>query len=162
MDAIADNLSHTIADVTLGSGEAESGTTNLRLLERQLSQLAALTELIARIGCADTAEAACQILADQLQNHWSADAVFVGLCRVGSPACRLAAISGVATFHRDAEHVQAAQAVLQEAIARGETARWPVANVADGGGLMAHKQFAASRDSDSTIVSSPLRDPRGW
>ena len=162
MDAAVDPISGQTPAATpliLPRNDQTSGT-DVGVLQLQLARMAALTELIARIESADNARAACQILADQLQGRLSAEQVLVGLCRDGSPEGRLTAISGVLAFHPRAERAQAAQAVLQEAITRGEPACWPAADVSRSGGLLSHRQFAAAAGV-AAIISGPLRDPSG-
>ncbi len=129
-------------------------------LVAELDRMAALADLVARIESADSQRAACQTIVDQLQDFLSVDQAFVGLCREDSPACQLKAISNVGAFHPREERPQAAQAVLQEVIARGEPACWPAPNVSSRGGLLAHRQFAEANGA-AALVSGPLRDASG-
>jgi multidrug efflux pump subunit AcrA (membrane-fusion protein) len=129
-------------------------------LRIQLARLAALTDLIARLESADNLRDACQKLADLLRDHLSVEQVFVGLCREGSLACQLTAISGVPAFDPRTSLTQAAQAALQESIARRELVCWPAADPTFRGGLLAHRQYAEAAGV-AAIVSSPLRDAAG-
>ena len=111
-------------NVTLGSGQATTtvpviapgakpSDSEFRRLQEQLKQMAALTELVARMESAEHAPAARQALAD-----FSTDKVLVGLCRDRSVECKLTAVSGVASFHPRGELAVASQGALQECIAR--------------------------------------------
>ena len=138
----------------------KSVVANAALLASQLAQMAALADLVSRIESSADRRAACQTLVDRLQDHLSANTAYVGLCREGSPSCRLTAISHVAAFHARDERALAAQAVLQEAVARGEAVIWPATSDSERGGLLSHRQFAAS-EAVAVIISGPLRDASG-
>ena len=129
-------------------------------VQHQLTQLTAITDLVCRLESTANQQQACQTLADQLKEHLSAKAAFIGLCGENSPACRLAAISHVTAFQSRDPRVTAAQNVLQEVIARGEMVSWPPAVNDERGGMMAHRQYAAERNLIG-IVSGPLHDAQG-
>jgi biotin carboxyl carrier protein len=143
-----------------GSAKNAADGAEIDLLHRHLTRMTALTELVAHIESAATATAACRMLVEQLKVFFSADQVVIGLCGERSIECKLTAVSGVLHFHPRSEHSLAAQAVLQECIARGEVTRWPAADVDRSGGLIAHRQFANLADVDS-IVGAPIRDVNG-
>ncbi|TWT78950.1 HlyD family secretion protein [Planctomycetes bacterium CA13] len=136
---------------------ALSETTQLR---EQLRQMAALSELIARMESSEDLHASCQVLADQLQGFLATEQVLVGLCRDASIECRLTAVSGVATFDQQGEIARSAQACLQECIAFGGSIGWPSHDEIYAGGQLAHRQFAKLANVEA-IVSAPLRDASG-
>jgi hypothetical protein len=141
-----------------GLSSDAAAESDVKRLESQLTQIAAISELVERMGTANSLAEACRLLATQLQQYISADCIFVGQCAPRSPKCRLLAISGMTVFHPRDDRALAAQAVLQETIARGELTRWPSRQGAAG--LLAHRQFAATQLAQG-IVAAPLRDQRG-
>jgi biotin carboxyl carrier protein len=153
-----DQATTSVPVIVTGADAASS--TGVDRLHRHLTRMAALTELVAHIESADNATAACQALVEQLKDFLSVDKVVIGLCRDRSIECKLTAVSGVSSFHPRGELAMAAQAVLQENIARGEVVCWPVADVNCSGGLIAHRQYADTADVPA-IVSGPLRDAKG-
>lgn len=158
LEFTADGIpSTTLIDL---SSSVDASLAEIERLEIELAQMAALTDLIGRIDTAADQGAACQTLVDQLQEYLCVDQVFVGLCGDDSPACRLTSISNTTAFHSRDEYPLAAQAVLQEVIARGEPACWPALEEASAGGLLAHRQFAEANHV-AAMVSSPLRDASG-
>lgn len=142
---------------------ATSASTNDRIvveLKQQLGRMAAITELIAQIESVDDIRSACQIVADQLPGFLSAELVLVGWCRERSVECRLMAITGVSAFHASSELAVAAQAALQECVARGELSHWPASDESRSGGLLAHRRFAQIAGAEA-VVTAPLRDAQG-
>lgn len=129
-------------------------------LRQQLVRMAALSELISHMESAEDVTDTYQVLAEQLKSYLSVDRVLVGRCSDRSVECKLTAVSGVLSFHPRGELAVAAQAVLQECIARGEAVCWPTTDVARSGGLLAHQQFSQTADV-SAIFSAPLRDVNG-
>ncbi|MCA9174683.1 MAG: efflux RND transporter periplasmic adaptor subunit [Planctomycetales bacterium] len=127
-------------------------------LRAKLLRLAVIADLVARMESAPNAKATCQVLANELKRFLEVDQVLVGLC-ANSADCRLTAISDCPTFNPGDPRSAAAQSVLQEAIASGHVTHWP-ADKQHRGGLLAHRQYAASHRVKS-IVSSPLRDAEG-
>ncbi|MBM4094502.1 MAG: efflux RND transporter periplasmic adaptor subunit [Planctomycetes bacterium] len=123
-------------------------------------QLAALTELLGRLQTSPTAAEACHVLADEMQTWLGCQEVVVGLCRPGSTTCRVEAISQVDAFPAHGQKARAAQAVLQEAIARSDVSCWPARDEGSRHALKAHEQYASSCPAE-VVVSSPLRDARG-
>ena len=134
--------------------------TAISRLHLQLTRMAELSELVSRIESTDDATAACHVLAEQLKNCLSVDQVLIGLCRRRTVECRLAAVSGVPSFHPHGEFAVAAQGALQECIARNETVCWPPEHRDHDAGLMAHRQFAESVGA-AAIMTAPLRDAHG-
>ncbi|MCA9151247.1 MAG: HlyD family efflux transporter periplasmic adaptor subunit, partial [Planctomycetales bacterium] len=128
-------------------------------LQAQLQRMAAVSELAARVGTADVAKAASQILSDQTRRHLSVDTVLVGLCHGPSIECKLTAVSD-AEFAPDGPFSISAQAVLQECIARGEPILYPPTDSNSCGGMLAHQHFARLTQLPA-IISSPLRDTTG-
>jgi len=148
---------NSIPPAASGAGVAEAVGSDLHL---RLTQLAAVTELVAHIESAGNTKAACQTLVQQLKEFLSAGQVVVGLCGDGRIECKTTAVSDVLSFHPRGELASAAQAVLQESLARGEMVCWPETEPHCSGGLLAHRQYAAAADV-AAIVSAPLRDANG-
>ena len=123
-------------------------------------RLAALTELLARVQTAATPRQACRVLADELQRYLACDQVVVGLCRPGARTCRVEAISNVDVIDPSGDEARAAQAALQEAIARGDESRWPAPEENSRFGLKALEQYAASSAAEA-VFAGPLRNERG-
>jgi len=128
--------------------------------ELESRQLAALTDLIARVEASDAPDQACQVLVNELPSYLECEQVIAGLCRPGTLDCRVVAISGADTVDSGTEHVRLAQAVLQESIARGELSIWPPSGDDDRQGLLAHRQYLSPNDGEA-LISSPLRDSTG-
>jgi hypothetical protein len=125
-----------------------------------LARLAALTELLPRIQMAETAQEACQVLAEEVQNYLGCQHVIVGLCAPGTSNCRLAAHSGAVNWPPHSEQARSARSALQEAVARGELAVWPPVASDQVHALLAHAQFARSANV-AAVAGGPLRDERG-
>ena len=144
-------------------GENASAATDHLAIERlqiQLSQLAALTELVARIESFDEAKAACREIAEQLKTYLSADRVLIGLCDRGSIACSLTAVSGMNRFQPRSDFALASEAAMQECVARNDVVFWPPRSDSDSAGLLAHRQFARSSETQA-IATYPLFDAAG-
>jgi biotin carboxyl carrier protein len=134
--------------------------SEIRRMQSQLTRMAALSELVARIESADNAAAACQIVAEQLQSFLPVDQVLIGLCNENNAECKLTAVSDVASFHPHGDFAVAAQGALQECLVRNEPVCWPPREEHRSGGLLAHRQFAAAVKTDA-VMTAPLRDAGG-
>lgn len=122
--------------------------------------VAALIELVGHVQTADDATAACQRLADSLQQHLSADKVVVGLCRSGASECRVVAISNGAVVDRFSEETRLVESVLQESLIRSAGAVWPVLDQENRHALLSHQQLAES-GFGRTLVSVPIQTETG-
>lgn len=129
-------------------------------LRRQLSELAAITDLVGRIQTAPHQRTACQCVADELKRYLDARLLVIALCGKHAPECRVMAVSGIPAFHPTGKLALAAQGVLQETIARGIPGRWPATDLGLSGGLAVHKQFAVAH-GDAVILSGLLYDAKG-
>ena len=83
--------------------------------------------------------------------------VVLGLDRHGNQTCRVAAVSGVQQVDHRSERVRSFEAVLDEALVRGEVTLWPPRDTAQRHGMLAHKHLAESAGADG-VVSGPIRD----
>lgn len=123
-------------------------------------QLAALIEIISHCESAPELDIATQRLADGLKDYLKASAVAVGLCEGEGLACRLQSHSNHVTIDRRAEEMQLAEAVLQEAAARGGIGIWPAQDDSNRHALLSHLQYANHQNAGA-VVSTPLRNEQG-
>ncbi|MDA7979110.1 MAG: efflux RND transporter periplasmic adaptor subunit [Pirellulales bacterium] len=126
----------------------------------QLTEMAAIADLVARIESASNHRNACEVLAQQLQRYYSAAQAFVAVCRSGSVACRVIASSTMNSSGAGTSNSLAAQAVMQESLARGALARWLVGEAGNAAGLVVHQDYCHQHNL-KLIVSTPLRDAAG-
>ncbi len=150
-------MATTLCDLLTDSRPPARDTSpELHLIE----QIAALTELLAAVQSSESLDAACHVLASELQAYMKCGQVFVGVCAEDSTTCRMAAISQMVSVPRHGETVLAAQAAMHEAIARRTLTVWPAVDADQRHALLAHARCATALDCTG-IVSSPLRDERG-
>ncbi len=142
---------------------------------RIASELAAMAELVRRVGSTTSVDAACRCVADELGHHLQAAYVAVGLCRrlpsddakaaagTGSRAaevCRLTALSGHPVVDATSAICRAAEAVLQESVARASASVWPPTDGGNRHALLAHQHFAIQYQA-AGIAAVPMHDSRG-
>lgn len=126
-------------------------------LSRQLSETAAILELVRRIEYSETLKSACFTVADALQEYLRCERVVVGM-KQGQHACRVVAISGVAEVDDNADMTRKLKAVLNEAVVRDEVSAWPPLAGTIPHQLLAHKTLARR---DASVISTPLKSPSG-
>ena len=122
--------------------------------------VAALIELVSHVQSSDTADSACQRLADSLQKHLAADKVVVGLCRQGSSNCRVIAVSGGAVVDPFSAETQLVESVLQESLIRSSIGIWPILDGDNRHALLSHQQLAESGFANN-VISVPVQTETG-
>lgn len=125
-----------------------------------IDRLAVLLDLVSQVQNAGSEDAACRVLAIAAAEHLHAARVAVGLRPTSGGACTVRAFSDTDAFDPRSEAAQAAQAALQEVIARGEPAVWPPANESSRHALLAHRRWLEFT-SGSSVASGLFRDQRG-
>jgi biotin carboxyl carrier protein len=146
--------------VGLTASNRDTSHQTVLTVEQELSRLAALLELVARVGNGTSPEDSCRVLANNLQTYLKCQQVIVGLCHSRSVTCDVTAISGRTHVDTRSEFARLAAAVLQECVARGQTSSWPPLAPLERHALRAHRQFAQTVDQPA-LVSLPLRDEEG-
>ncbi len=157
-------------------GSGSSAQTTLLLLTSWLSEwtrqakvrqaqenaetVAALMELVSHVQASDSAESACQRLADMLGKHLHASKVTVGLCRQGRTECRIAAMSGGAVIDPFSEETRLIESVLQESLIRAAGAIYPPQQSDNRHSLLSHQQLVESGFC-KVLVSMPIRTESG-
>ena len=132
-------------------------------LAAEVTQLAAISELVAHISAANSVGAAAKALANELQQYFGCREVIVGIRKSKPSLCTTAAVSGRDAFDSNSEYVRMADSALEECVARGQAGHWPIRDSQNRHALMAHRQFSDSAGSAS-ITTLPLADDlhRTW
>lgn len=109
--------------------------------------------------CAENSEGlaqGCATLVNDFKNLVGCRHVALGVCGKHLESFRLLAVSGMATVDRRSESARDTEAVLAEAVLRGELTVWPLAEGASRYATLAHQKLAAHADAPM-VISSPLR-----
>ncbi len=123
-------------------------------------QLAALTDLVSRVeSCAGPNEA-CGVVVDALRGHLACEQIIIGLCKRDGVGCQVIAVSDAQSVDANSERTRLAEAVMQEAIVRGDLSVWPPTGDDDRHALCAHRQFAEAVRSEA-IAGTVLRSETG-
>ena len=104
---------------------------------QKAEQLAALTELIARVESCATPQDACQTFVDVVCRYLHCDQAIVVLRPVESSTPQPLVVSGTTNPNQQSEAMQRAAAVLSEAMLRGGVSTWPALADLPRHGLMA-------------------------
>ena len=150
---------------SLPTAEPRAGADN-RSLERQVALLrtqnqsvAAVVELIARVQAQADLRLGCRVLVEDLRRHLACAEVVVGLCDERGNDCKMQA-RAAGEDHEDSAFTQTAEAVLREAVIRGEPAIWPPQDDRQRHSLLAHQHFARTQQLGA-LASWPLRTDNG-
>ena len=123
----------------------------------EVQQLAAISELVARVSSATSVGAAAQALANELHRYVKCREVIVGIRRSQPLTCTATAISGRTSIDSNSEYVRMADAALEECVNRSEASHWPPRDPQNRHALMAHRQFGEYSNAAS-IMTTPLSD----
>jgi biotin carboxyl carrier protein len=118
---------------------------------------AAIIELTTQISATADIDTACQHLVTRLNSHLGADLTAIALVSAAQGECQLQAVSDADTVDRLNPATQNIEAALQESVARAEVSVWPPMEGYGRHALLAHRQFADSRDSRA-VITAPVRD----
>ncbi|MFN9720413.1 MAG: efflux RND transporter periplasmic adaptor subunit [Planctomycetota bacterium] len=132
----------------------------IRQAHENASTFASLIELVSHVQSSDSADSACQRLAEMLSRHLEASKVTVGLCRRGRTECRIAAMSGRAVIDPFSEETRLIESVLQESLIRAAGAVYPPLQSDNRHSLLSHQQLVESGFCES-LVSMPIRTESG-
>lgn len=130
----------------------QSGET-LRRMQRDVG----LLEIITRVAARDDLDQAFHELADCLQSWLGARQVVVGVSVAGSRSCRVKAISGMRTISRQSPVVRSIEAVMDEALLRGELEAKNLSSANRNQATVLQKELAHETNS-TTVVCGPLRN----
>jgi hypothetical protein len=134
-------------------------TRRCRTAERVSDQVAAVAELMRDIQASDSVDVAALKLSEGLRDYLHASRVAVGLCRAGSKRCRLAALSDQSSSRPSPGETAALESVLQESIARGQSAVWPQSDDSQRHALLSHQQLCRNMDFTSVVTAPLFSDP---
>ena len=129
-------------------------------IEAENRTLAAVLELLAKLGrCADAHQAFTTVVAE-LRLYLAAQSVVLGFCSGAQRNCEVQAISGIADFKSDAELVRHLESTLDEALIRNTVTTWPPSLETERHSALAHQRLCAQTGCKA-LVTVPLRDDRG-
>ena len=128
--------------------------------QRVSKQIAAIAEIMGEVQAEDDAESASVRLSERLRSFLGADRVAIGLCRAGSRRCTLAALSEPQETSASDEESAWMESVLQESIARGESAVLPQAEDENRHALLSHQQLMRRMQLNG-LVTCPITTDKG-
>ena len=128
--------------------------------ETESRTLSAVLELLGKLETAADLPGACHWVVGAVQSHLACKRVALGLVGGVEGRCRLRAVSDASRFDAHSPFVRDIEAALEESVARGSEAHWPVPTAATTGPVLALRALCASSQS-AAGVSSPLKNQRG-
>lgn len=126
------------------------------LAEWEAQTTAIVMDVLLRVESSDGLSEGCAILVNDFQNLLGCRRVALGVCGKHPETFRLLAVSGMAAIDRRSESARAIEAVLAEAVLRGEQTIWPTPDRASPYATLAHQKLSSQADAP-VVVSSPLR-----
>ena len=128
----------------------------LHEMEWELNVASAFLELLVQAENSDNLDEASAKIVNELQKFLGADRVCLGICGSRPDHFSHLAVSGMTKIDRQSEKIRSLEAVLAEAVARGQVTSWSDSGVADGQGTLAHQQWFDNSSSEY-MLTSPLR-----
>jgi hypothetical protein len=135
---------------------AGSAQNQLLLAEWEAQATAGVMDILQRVENSEGLAQGCATLVNDFQKLSGCRHVALGVCGKHIESFRLLAVSGMATVDRRSESARDTEAVLAEAVLRGELTVWPLADGASRHATLAHQKLSARADTP-VVISSPLR-----
>jgi biotin carboxyl carrier protein len=136
--------------------DAVSIRQQLVLAEWEAHTTATLMDILMRAESSDGLVQGCAGLVNDFQTLLGCRRVALGVCGKHPESFRLLAVSGMAAIDRRSESARAIEAVLAEAVLRGDLTVWPPAAGASRYATLAHEKLSVEADAP-VVISSPLR-----
>ncbi|MFV0441998.1 MAG: efflux RND transporter periplasmic adaptor subunit, partial [Planctomycetaceae bacterium] len=127
---------------------------------RDLSLTAATLDLLSTISACDNFLAAKMELVNGVRDHLGTAGIVLGLVQGRSNNCRVAAISGLATFDMRGGLTRTLASALDESILRDRLSQSPHADTQDRDGLRCHDALRLQLQA-ARVVSFPLKTADG-
>jgi RND family efflux transporter MFP subunit len=138
--------------------DAEAAQTRKQLLvaEWEAQTTASVMDILQRVENSEGLAQGCAALVNGFQHIAGCRQVALGVCGKHPESFHLLAVSGMATVDRRSESARDTEAVLAEAVLRGELTVWPLADGASRNATLAHQILSLHADAP-VVISSPLR-----
>jgi hypothetical protein len=136
--------------------DAEQTRKQLLLAEWEAQTTAGVMDILLRVENSEGLAQGCATLVNGFQHLVGCRQVALGICGKHPESFHLLTVSGMATVDRRSENARDTEAVLAEAVLRGELTVWPLAVSVSRNATLAHQILSLHADAP-VVISSPLR-----